>query len=284
MISGGVWPAAVTPMTPEGAIDWPGLARLLAHFEAEGCAGVVLAGTNGEGPSLSTVEKRDLLRESQAMKGRLGVILGLATCSLSEAQWLASQAGKWGADGLLALPPFFFRSASDKGIEAWLATVLDFASCPVLVYENPAACGVSLSSDCLERLAMHPMCGGLKDSSGATHRLDELRQIFTGSLFVGNETLIPQVRAAGWSGTISGCANAIPRWLVESWADDVKHTLALPAIQALKAAPQPALNKALLHRMGILLHPTVRLPLTPADPDSAAAEIEGRLGPVFAPR
>ena len=284
MISGGVWPAAVTPMTPEGAIDWPGLARLLAHFEAEGCAGVVLAGTNGEGPSLSAIEKRDLLREAQAMKGGLGVILGLATCSLSEAQWLASQAGKWGADGLLALPPFFFRSASEAGIEAWLLAVMDEASCPVLVYENPGACGVSLSTECLARLAQHPMCGGLKDSSGATHRLDELRQIFSGSLFVGNETLLPLVRAAGWSGSISGCANAIPRWIVESWQDDVKHTLALPAIQALKAAPQPALNKALLHRTGVLPHPTVRLPLTPTDPEHIAAEIEAQLGPVFSPR
>ncbi len=286
MPASGVWPAAVTPLAQDGSIDWASLARLLAHFEAEGCAGVVLAGTNGEGPSLSAVEKRDLIREAQAMKGRLEVILGLATCSLTEAQWLAQQASKAGADGLLLLPPFFFRSSSEEGVEAWMTAVMDRSSCPVLAYENPAAAGISFSTECLARLARHPMCGGLKDSSGRTDRLEELRSLFAGSMYVGNETILPEARAAGWNGTISGAANAIPRWIVEAWADPVKHQIALPAIQALKSCPQPAANKALLARMEIIASPAPRPPLTaqPEAAERARTAVEAALGPVFEPR
>jgi dihydrodipicolinate synthase/N-acetylneuraminate lyase len=272
-------------LAQDGSIDWASLARLLAHFEAEGCAGVVLAGTNGEGPSLSAVEKRGLIREAQAMKGRLEIILGLATCSLAEAQWLAGQASKAGADGLLLMPPFFFRNAPEEGIEAWMRAVMDASSCPVLAYENPGASGISFSIESLARLAKHPMCGGLKDSSGRTDRMEELRSLFGGALFVGNEVILPEARAAGWNGAISGAANAIPRWIVEAWTDPVKHEMALPAIRALKACPQPAVNKALLARMGVIESPAPRPPLT-AEPEAAEQvrlAVEADLGPVFEP-
>src|SRR5690242_18708589 len=100
----GVYPAAVTPFRADGSIDEVSLARLLAYFEAAGCQGVVLAGTNGEGPSLSAFEKRDLLRAAQAAKGGLLTVLGIATPSLTEALWLSQQAGKSGADAILLMP------------------------------------------------------------------------------------------------------------------------------------------------------------------------------------
>src|SRR4051812_46324331 len=111
----GCYPAAVTPFREDGEVDQPGMARLLAWFESQGCAGAVLAGTNGEGPSLSAVEKRDLLRAMLPMRGKLELILGVATPSLSEAIWSCRQVAKAGATAALVMAPGYFREASEDG-------------------------------------------------------------------------------------------------------------------------------------------------------------------------
>jgi Dihydrodipicolinate synthase/N-acetylneuraminate lyase len=73
-IRAGVHVAAITPFTQEGLIDAPYFVRLLAHFEAHGAQGVVVAGSTGEGPSLSAPEKVQLYQLAVQAKGRLQVI------------------------------------------------------------------------------------------------------------------------------------------------------------------------------------------------------------------
>ena len=90
----GVYPAAVTPMDSKQGVDEASLAKLLAWFEAAGCQGVVLAGTNGEGPSLSATEKRELIACAAGMRGKLELILGIATPSIEEAVWLGAPRGR----------------------------------------------------------------------------------------------------------------------------------------------------------------------------------------------
>src|SRR3954467_7098266 len=102
-----------------GEIDVSAMARLLAWFEACGCTGAVLAGTNGEGPSLSATEKRDLIRESMPLRGKLDIILGIASSSLEEAVWLCNQARKSGAAAALVMPPSYFREATEDGLVEW---------------------------------------------------------------------------------------------------------------------------------------------------------------------
>ncbi|MBA3725346.1 MAG: dihydrodipicolinate synthase family protein, partial [Armatimonadetes bacterium] len=88
----GAFTAIVTPFAEDGSIDYPAFARLLAWHEAEGMDGVVAAGTNGEGPSLSAPEKRDLVSFAVQHAGKLSVIAGLGTCAITEAIWLSNQA------------------------------------------------------------------------------------------------------------------------------------------------------------------------------------------------
>src|SRR5688572_23691682 len=97
MLKPGVYPAAVTPFDEKGRVDMAGMARLLAWFEANGCVGAVLAGTNGEGPSLSATEKRDLIQHAVPLRGKLDLVLGIATPSLDEAIWLTRRAEEAGA-------------------------------------------------------------------------------------------------------------------------------------------------------------------------------------------
>ncbi len=274
MIQPGVYPASVTPFNEKGRIDPKGVARLLSFFESSGCTGVVLAGTNGEGPSLSAVEKRDLLQMAQPIKGSLDLILGVATPSLDEAIWLCKRAGEFGAAAVLLMPPYYFKSATEKAIVEWFLEVLEKSPVPILVYNFPKASGISLRGEVLKTLAQHENFAGCKDSSGHEPNLIEFRQAINGPdqvLFVGDESLLLPAMKVGWSGTISGASNVICRFLcaiVRDFADgnresaEEKFKIALPAIQALRNSTQPAMNKACLANMGLLVRSDVRLPLT----------------------
>lgn len=288
MLSHGVYPASITPLDAKARIDLNGVAKLLAHFEATGCRGAVLAGTNGEGPSLSAVEKRDLIRDAMPLRGKLDLILGVATPSLDEAVWLGKRAAEFGAKAILLMPPGYFRDVSETAIVDWFLHVLDRSPAPALIYNFPKMTGVTISPEMMARVGEHPNMVGCKDSSGSVENLAGYRQALRRDdqvLFVGNEGLLLLALEAGWTGTISGAANVLSRGLsamVEDWfggrQDSAREKFALlaPLIETIRVNRQPATHKAMLHAAGILPDPTLRLPLEPASP-KAAAELHGRL-------
>ncbi len=280
MLKAGVYPAAVTPFDPKGRVDLGSLARLLAWFEAAGCQGAVLAGTNGEGPSLSAVEKRDLLRDSLPVKGQLDLVLGIATPSLDEALWLCKQAAAYGAAAVLIMAPSYFRSAGEAGIERWFERVLDESPTPALIYNFPKMTGFTVEPEMLGRLLRHPNACGAKDSSGENSNLAAYRRVVSErqSLFVGDETLLIQALESGWSGTISGAANVVPHWLsaiVREWissdtreSSEAKFSILEPVLRSIRSEPQPATHKKLLARWKILDRPEPRLPLQEANDEA----------------
>ena len=268
-------------------------ARLLAWFESCGCVGAVLAGTNGEGPSLSTTEKRDLVRDSMSLRGKLDVILGVATSSLEEGVWLCNQAMKYGAVAALVMPPSYFREATEDGIVEWFHALMSRTDMPVIVYNFPQRTGITISSSMLQRIAEHKQFAGIKDSSGARENLAGYASALDGSgkaLYVGNETLLLDALKSGWTGTISGASNVMPYPLscvVNDWvagkveSAQAKFQIALPAVEALRGQPQPATNKALLQSIGVLPSSAVRLPLSSTLPEDVAqlrVTLESHLG------
>lgn len=292
MISPGVYPAAVTPFNAKDQVDYEGLAKLLAWFEANGCQGAVLAGTNGEGPSLSAVEKRDMVLKAKDLKGKLDIILGVATPSLDEAIWLCKQAANAECKAVLLMAPYYFRDAKEEGIKDWFKTVLDKSPVDIIVYNFPQKTGITITKHFLEELAQHPKCIGVKDSSGNKDNLSDYRDALPEGklLFVGNETLLFEAMNAGWTGTISGAANCIPMHLsqvVKHFNEGKKESaeemfkVCLLAIEALRSQPQPAMNKAILNLWKVLPEPNLRLPLTPsnqAEIDKTAQLLKQKLG------
>ena len=255
-------PAAVTPFDAEGRVDLPGVVRLLASFRADGATGVVVAGTTGEGPSLTSFEKRDLVRTAVAHAGGLPVWLGVATASLEEALWLAREAAKAGAAGVLLMPPFFHRELDPT---PWLRAFLDRSPVDAILdhvprYAPSLVAGAPLLSD-------RPRFVGLKDSSGDARNLVLFPEALPGKrLFVGQETLLVEALAQGWHGTISGAANVLCRDLAGALADDgesraVKLDLLLPQLGEIRASPQPMGHKRTLVERGVIDRADVRLPL-----------------------
>jgi len=268
----GVYPASVTPLDAKGQIDFASIAKLMAWFRAGGCSGVVVAGTNGEGASLSAVEKRDLVKGAVGLADGLEVILGVATPSLDEAMWLCKQSHAAGAQGVLLMAPAFYRDASEEGIAQWFEAVLNSSPIPILIYNLPQRTGITLRAEMMARLSKYDMMMGLKDSSGNAENLSTYADALKGTgkvLLVGDETLLIPALRNGWTGTISGAANVIPGWLsqiVAEWSVDkesaeAKAALIEPTLRAIRSCTQPAANKRILVELGVLPSADVRLPL-----------------------
>lgn len=251
----GAFTALVTPFDENGEIDFPGVARLLAWHEGSGMDGVVVAGTNGEGPSLSAVEKRDLARFAVQHAGKLKIILGAATCSITEAVWLCEQAQKAGAIASLVLPPFYFNAAHE-GIRNWFEQLLTKTDLPCIVYNFPKNTRFTFDEAVLDTLFQYPHCIGVKDSSGDDQLLDiylRVAQRHSKSVFVGDERLILKSLTNGGSGTISGLANSFPVLISRQVNErtDVLQSFIDEAVQDIKAHPQPAVHKAILDHRGL---------------------------------
>jgi 4-hydroxy-tetrahydrodipicolinate synthase len=275
MFPRGLYPAIVTPFDEKSAVDAVSLAKLLAWQESQGSKGVVLAGSNGEGASLSSVERRDLLREAKSSARGLKLILGLPSSSLEDVKWGANQAAKAGADALLISPPYFSRRASAEGVTQWLFAALEASPLPVILYHNPAVFGVPLPLDSFEELTGHPRCAGVKNSAPDPELFPWMRQRLRDHqvLLVGDETLLLAALEGGATGSISGAGNICPRWLAEiiaKWPSEeaqTKFDLVLPLLREIRSSPQPETHKSVLHRWGLIATSAPRLPLLPSGSD-----------------
>jgi len=246
--------------------------------------GVVIAGTNGEGPSLSGAEKRDLFQLACANSGRLRVIAGLGTCALSEATWLAKRAAEAKVEMLLVQAPFYFRAASEAGLEAFFDAVLAESGVPALLYNHPMT-GFTLSPEMLTRFAeKHASFTGVKDSSGDLELFRRYRRALPGKVvLVGDERLLLRSLEEGGDGTISGLANSTPHLIARQVQErsDTLQRLIDEAVEQLKRHPQPAVHKCVLNSLG-LPGGTLRPPLEPLAPD-AAEDVERFLATFPAP-
>jgi 1-pyrroline-4-hydroxy-2-carboxylate deaminase len=191
-------------------------ARVASHCErllAAGCAGVIPAGSLGEGATLSTEEKTQLFETAVgAVAGAGRVVAGVAALSTASAVDLAARAERAGCDGLMVLPPYAY-STDRREMGAHVAAVLAATDLPCMLYNNPVAYGTDFLPDQIAELAAaHPNLEAVKESSCDVRRVTELRRLADGRLeiLVGVDDLIVEGVAAGAVGWVAGLVNAFP--------------------------------------------------------------------------
>lgn len=217
--SGCLVAAAVTPV--DGTFR-PDLSRALTHarwLRAQGCDGIALFGTTGEGPEFSKADRKAVLEhllEGGIAPGR--IVLSVNAMTIPDIVDLARHALVRGVcDQLLMLPTIFRSGITDEGVFRFYATVIKRIADPSLrlyLYHFPDICGVHLTPRVIRRLdeSFPGQIAGIKDSGGDEDFTGDLIRRFSHlSVFTGTEIHLPRALVAGARGTVCGMANVMPR-------------------------------------------------------------------------
>ena len=275
----GVYAAAVTPLKNDSSLDLDAVPALMAFLASRGCHGALFFGTTGEGPSFSPSERESLLRSVRAYRQLVPgfrLLAGTGTPSLSETIDLTKLAFDLGYDGVVVLPPYYFRNASDKGLFQWFSEVIKKAVPSdkyLLGYHFPKVAGVGLSVELLSQLkdAFPTQFAGIKDSSHDPALASTLGKKF-GSDFValtGTDSYLHLAMQNKAAGCITAPANLISPGLREVWdmmqkgkdASEAQARITQQRHVLEKYPPFPSTLKALLHRMHGLPKWSVKPPL-----------------------
>jgi 4-hydroxy-tetrahydrodipicolinate synthase len=159
--------AMVTPFKPDGSLDADGAARLATYLvDEQGNDGIVVSGTTGESPTTTDAEKETLLRAVvDAVGDRAHIIAGAGTNDTRHSAELARVAEKAGADGVLAVTPYYNRPPQAGLLKHFIA-IADAVDLPVMLYDIPVRTGTPIHTDTLRQLAEHDRIVAVKDAKG----------------------------------------------------------------------------------------------------------------------
>ena len=229
----GVYAAAVTPMRADYSPDLDAIPGLLAYLDKRGCHGVLLLGTTGEGPSFSFGERIAILGTASKYKQvnpQFRLLAGTGTPSLTETIDLTQAAFSLGCDGVVVLPPYYFRKVDEQGLFTWFSDVLNKAVPSkgyLLGYHIPPVTGIHFSLDLLARLkdAFPVKFAGIKDSSGDAVFAKALGERFGKELLVltGNDRLFKVALDSCAGGCITALANLYSPMLRKIWDETQRY-------------------------------------------------------------
>ena len=272
MLSGSLV-AIVTPMSADGAIDYPRLKGLVDWHVAEGTDGIVIVGTTGESPTVDVSEHVELIaRTVEYSAGRVPVIAGTGGNSTQEAIHLTKSARKAGAKYALSVVPYY-NKPTQEGLYRHYKAIAESEDLPMLLYNVPSRTVADLSNETILRLAEVKGIVGIKDATSNIERCTDLlmRRPKGFLVFSGNDDAALAYIQLGAEGVVSVTANVAPRLMHElcvaarsgdtARAIQINNKL-LPLHKNLFVESNPIPVKWALHRMGRIAE-GIRLPLTP---------------------
>jgi 4-hydroxy-tetrahydrodipicolinate synthase len=196
--------AMITPMNPDGTVDYDGAARLAEYLVTDmRNDGLVVNGTTGEAPTTTDAEKEQLLRVVlDAVGARAKVVAGVGTNATAHTIELARSAERAGADGVLVVTPYY-NKPPQAALEAHFTSVADATGLPMIIYDIPSRTGAAVATQTLVRLAAHPRIIGVKDAKDSpgdsTHVLAQTDLVY----YCGTDMLNLPWLALGAVGFIS---------------------------------------------------------------------------------
>jgi 4-hydroxy-tetrahydrodipicolinate synthase len=274
MITGSIV-ALVTPMQPDGSLDWRALERILdMHIDA-GTSAIGAVGTTGESATLSVPEHCEVIRHCvRHVNGRIPVIAGTGANSTREAIELTTAAAENGADACLLVTPYYNRP-TQRGLYEHFKAVAQAVDIPQILYNVPGRTAVDMRNDVVVALSSLDNIVGIKDATGDLARVPDLKarcpQGF--AIYSGDDPTALELMLAGGHGNISVTANVAPRQVAElcrlALAGEREAAAALdarltPLNAALFLEANPIPVKWAMQQRG-LIEAGIRLPLTTLD-------------------
>jgi 4-hydroxy-tetrahydrodipicolinate synthase len=287
---GQVLVALVTPMTAEGEVDWAATERHIDYVISNGADGVVVTGTTGETSTLTDAEKIKLVEVGKSVSaGRAKIITGGGSNETAHAMQLYKASEKAGADGVMIVTPYY-NKPTQAGILTHFRLIADATDLPVILYDIPGRTGVAISYDTFHRAAKHPNIVAIKDAKGDLAQASRL-MLETGLMYFSGDdsNVLPHI-SIGATGLIGVTANIAPhayRELVDATNKNDFHAAlkvhnSLEPLQRaiMSHVPGTVAAKYVLHGLGLIDSPRVRLPLVGPE-DHEAASIEGGIDQVL---
>ena len=216
--------AIVTPMHPDGSIDWPAWERVLTFQLAAGTSGVVVGGTTGESATLSDEDLLGLLERARVrLRGRAALIAGAGTSSTAQTVARARLLSAAGVDALLVVTPAY-NKPTQEGLYRHFEAVAAASSVPVVPYNVPSRTAVDMLPATVARLAKLPRIVAVKEAVASVERVRELLALVPQSFRVlsGDDASAVAAMAHGARGVISVTANLVPKAMAQLVAAALK--------------------------------------------------------------
>ena len=269
--------ALVTPMHPDGGLDMPRFRALIDWHVEQGTDGLVIVGTTGESPTVTTEEHCELIRVAvEQCAGRIPVIAGTGANSTAEAIELTACAKAAGAAAGLSVAPYY-NKPTQEGLYRHYRAIAEAVELPLILYNVPGRTVADIANDTALRLAQVPGIVGIKDATGNIERGSALLKEAPAGFHVysGDDASGMVLMLLGASGVISVTANVAPLAMREMCAAALSGDLPrarelnyrlLGLHQKLFVEANPIPVKwalAEMHR----IEPGIRLPLVPLSPN-----------------
>ncbi len=214
----GVLPAMTTPFDSNLAVDHGLLSEHARWLLENGCTGLVMLGSLGEGATLEPAEKLEILKTAvTAARKETPVVAAISSLSTVNAVKLAKEAEEAGCQGLMVLPPYVY--ASDwREMKKHVSAVIGSTKLSCMLYNNPVAYKTDFLPEQIAELASEfPNLEAVKESSGDVRRVAAIRELLDSRLniFVGVDDVLVEGVNAGATGWIAGLVNAFPAESVE---------------------------------------------------------------------
>jgi len=269
--------ALVTPMQPDGSIDFDAWSRLLEFHVANGSAGIVVAGSTGESATVTDAELRGLLVHARRVLGKRALLVANAgtngtASSVERARWIS----ELDVDALLMATPGYVRP-TQQGLFLHFEAIAANSRVPVLLYNVPGRTAVDLLPATVARLSRLPRIAGIKEAVTDPARVRELVAACAADFRVlsGDDLTARDAIGLGATGVISVTANVAPRAMADMVAAALRgdragatqidqRLVALHRNLFVESNPIPV--KWAAARMG-LIGGTLRLPLTELSPE-----------------
>lgn len=268
---GRVSTAMITPFLPDGSIHFEMVAKLIEHLIATGTDSLVVCGTTGESPTLTSQEKIDLIRFTvETVNNRIPVIAGTGSNSTRDSIQLTKLAEEAGVNGIMLVSPYY-NKPDQRGMYEHFKSVANETNLPILLYNIPGRSVVNMLPETVLKLSEIPNIQAIKEAGG---NLEQMSDIIAGSLpdfavYSGDDGLTLPLLSIGGVGVVSVASHVVGddmQKLIKAFeegrhqdAATIHHAL-LPLIRALFANPNPVPVKYALGKLGLDVGP-VRLPL-----------------------
>ena len=269
--------ALVTPMMPNGDVDYVALENLIDWHIEKGTNGIVSVGTTGESATVNIKEHLEVINHTvKYVNSRIPVIAGTGANSTSEAIELTMESKQIGADFSLLVTPYY-NKPNQNGLIQHYTKVANEVDLPQILYNVPSRTACDLKPSSVKILSEHKNIIGIKEALGDPKRIDDLIQISSNNedflLYSGDDPSFLSMLKKGGDGVISVAANVVPEYISDicSSAFEEKFDIAeeldkklstLYELLFIESNPIPV--KWMLYKME-LIQKSIRLPLIELD-------------------